>query len=174
MSHFFRILLITASVLGVAACALDGADPGAPAAGTEASDESVVSSADTAYPGWHSATASQTDSVTPAACTPLVSNGAACLSGLACLYQNANFSGMGVAVTRGCSIANLNSIPCPRCTKGTFNDQMTSWRNLSGVRYCWYYDANFSTTNVFHHMGNGDGINVAPADNDRASSLGPC
>jgi hypothetical protein len=72
----------------------------------------------------------------------------------------------------------LNGIPCSACTNGihgnngTFNDQMSSWQNASGRRYCWWFDD--GPSGEVHTMPTGQIINVLARENDRASAFGPC
>jgi len=104
--------------------------------------------------------------------------GGACPLNYACLYQNANRRGVGIGALIGFGFSNLHSVSCPTCTNGvhgndgTFNDQMTSWENQSGTRYCW--GVNASTHPTDHIMGDGDVTNVPANENDTASSFFPC
>jgi hypothetical protein len=88
------------------------------------------------------------------------------------MYQHANRGGVGWGIFRGFGLPDFRQLPCAACTQGNFSDDASSWHNNSGQQYCWYYDINFG--NVFHHMGNGDAINMSATDNDKASSLRPC
>ncbi|HEY0482878.1 MAG TPA: peptidase inhibitor family I36 protein [Kofleriaceae bacterium] len=105
---------------------------------------------------------------------PSDAGGATCPVGYACMYQHANRRGVAWGLASGFGIPDFRQLPCAFCSPTNFNDNATSWHNNSGVQYCWYYDINYSTKNIFHHMGNGDAINVSTADNDKASSLRPC
>ena len=102
---------------------------------------------------------------------------AACPSGFACLYQNINRGGFRVAVQSGIGLTNLN-IRCSTCTNGihgnngTFNDQMSSWENKSGRRYCWWFNA--GPSGEVHTMSSGSTVNVLARENDQASAFGPC
>jgi hypothetical protein len=102
----------------------------------------------------------------------------ACPSGFACLYQNGSEGGSAVRVQNGIGIGNLKGIACGSCTNGThgndgtFNDQMTSWVNVSGRQYCWWFNA--GNSGEVHVMLNGIKVNVATRENDQASSFGPC
>ena len=86
-----------------------------------------------------------------------------CPQNYVCLYQDINRGGAALAVLAG-HTANLDDFG--------FDNEASSWLNHSGRQYCWYYGLDFK--GVFHHMGNGDGSNMSPADNDQASSLRPC
>ena len=111
--------------------------------------------------------------LSPAACVVATNpNGGQCPSGFACLYQNSNRGGFGVGISAGCGISNLSSVGCPSCTRGNFNDQMSSWQNVSGQRYCWWFDA--GPSGEVHTMGNGVTQNVLARENDQASAFGPC
>lgn len=89
--------------------------------------------------------------------------GAACPSGFACVYQNANRTGASFGVPNGFG-ANLTGVSCSSCTNGThgndgtFNDQMTSWENESGREYCWWFNVNESGS--VRTMSNGFIVNV--------------
>jgi len=102
----------------------------------------------------------------------------ACPTGFACLFQNSNRGGFGYGLRSGFGNRNLLSVRCGSCTNGihgnngTFNDQMSSWENRSGRRYCWYFDV--GPSGETHPMANGQLINVLPRENDRASAFGPC
>jgi len=86
--------------------------------------------------------------------------------------------GLRVRPPSGFGNRNLLSIRCVSCrngihgNNGTFNDQMSSWENRSGRRYCWYF--NVGPAGERHTMPNGQVINVLPRENDRASAFGPC
>ncbi len=101
-----------------------------------------------------------------------------CPAGWACLYQNNHRSGVRLRIPSGVSIPNLRELRCRTCTngrpdsKGTFNDQMTSWENQSGRQYCWWFHAGYSGES--HKMPSGYIVNVLPRENDQASSIGPC
>ena len=109
------------------------------------------------------------------AIAPAATTSGPCPQGSVCLYQNGHQTGAGVFVTAGISIANLGTISCPACTNGvngsngTFNDQMSSWKNASNMNYCWFPNTNF--TGATHLMLAGS-QNTLPAEyNDHASSL---
>jgi hypothetical protein len=102
----------------------------------------------------------------------------ACPAGFACLYQNTNRGPFRVAVQSGIGIGNLKGVRCSTCTNGThgndgtFNDQMSSWENRSGRRYCWWFHA--GPSGEVHTMSNGLIVNVLSRENDQASAFGPC
>ena len=104
--------------------------------------------------------------------------GARCPNGYVCLYQNRDHQGFGLGIPRGYGLANLKAVPCTSCENGThgndgtFNDQMSSWVNHSGQRYCWY--VNRSEKKGKHTMPNGQFINVLPGENDLATTVEPC
>ncbi|GII63472.1 hypothetical protein Skr01_35570 [Sphaerisporangium krabiense] len=87
-----------------------------------------------------------------------------CPSGYVCLFRDYDYQGGGYGFASGSSIGFLGDIG--------FNDVMSSWANDSGIRYCWYVDANFEGDG--HEMKPGYRVNVLPQENDQASSLRPC
>jgi hypothetical protein len=108
-----------------------------------------------------------------AARTPDAAN-SSCPDGAICLYQNANYNG----ARTGCKVVirppdrNLD-LASETCGNGNFNNQMTSWKNRSGTRYCWWVDVG--------ERGNQHLMNphtwqpqVSSQANDRASAIGPC
>lgn len=175
MKLLSAILLITTSTL-LAACATDTTDDGEPA------DESASETAD--LTGWQPVEVDEAPSGTVfvAPMSPQTAEATtvlACPTGYACLFQNGNFRGEAVAVQSGIGIRNLRGIPCPGCTNGThgndatFNDQMTSWKNLTRRQYCWWFDAGPSGER--HVMrANWQVAQVLARENDRASAFGPC
>lgn len=112
--------------------------------------------------------------------------GTACPGGFVCLYQNSDRGGAFIAVPAGGFVNNFRTdTACPGCTNGihgndgTFNDQMSSWENRTGRRYCWYFNAGPegvlpAGTGEVHTMGTGVIQNVLARENDQASALGPC
>jgi|ERR1044071_1368001 hypothetical protein len=99
--------------------------------------------------------------------------GGSCPSGYTCLWRVSQFRGQIVASPRGCVIPNLRNVPCPSCSGGTFNDEMSSWSNRSGAQSCWWFDAGPSGTRIV--MPNGVAHNsTSPANNDQASAFGTC
>ncbi|WP_158562761.1 peptidase inhibitor family I36 protein [Marinitenerispora sediminis] len=87
-----------------------------------------------------------------------------CPSGYVCLFRDYNYQGGGYGFRAGTQIRFLGDIG--------FNDQMSSWANDSGQRYCWYFDADFR--GEVHDMRPGFRVNVTSWENDKASSLRPC
>ncbi|MEU9891384.1 peptidase inhibitor family I36 protein [Sphaerisporangium sp. NPDC051017] len=87
-----------------------------------------------------------------------------CPDGYVCLFRDNEFQGGGYGIASGHSVGFLGDIG--------FNDQMSSWANDSGRRYCWYVDANYAGDR--HVMENRYRVNVLPQENDQASSLRPC
>jgi hypothetical protein len=102
---------------------------------------------------------------------------ATCPSGSLCIFQNTDGGGARLSITLAAGVGiNLTGIPCGSCTNGThgndgtWNDQMSSWENASGVRYCWA--VNINGGGARHPMPAGGGIhNVLPSRNDEASSI---
>jgi len=178
MLRISHLLAFVITAVTVPACALDADDPAAtpseealaaaPPTFDIASLPAGVSWQVTPAEGQPAGTVFVTAPVTPAV---------ACPTGLACLYQNSN-RGPRLWGTNG-QFPNLLQQACPECTNGThgnngtFNDQMSSWENRSGRRYCWYVNANFILP--VHTMANGvPPQNVLPSENDTASSMRPC
>lgn len=102
----------------------------------------------------------------------------ACPAGNVCIYQNSGRSGIGFPIPKGYQALNLKLSKCSSCTNGThgndgtFNDQMSSWQNNSGIRYCWSFDSNRGGEH--HVMDNGYIVDVPARENDRASAVYPC
>jgi hypothetical protein len=118
----------------------------------------------TAPPGWTIASVAGMPAGAVLVASNVVPFALICPSGFVCLYQDANLSGNAVAFngTLGVGSSFL----------GSFNDKMTSWENISGRQYCWWFDLNF--TGEVHTMPSGFQVNVLPRENDKASSVGPC
>lgn len=163
----FQRFSILAICVTLGACTMDADEPPA-----EAEDLAALTSA-----GWTPVAA--TDAA-PLGSVITSATALACPAQFVCVYQNGNRGVRAFAFRAGFGTPDFRTFSCPECTNGThgndgtFNDQMSSWENRSGVQYCWYYDINFSTKNIFHHMGNGDIHNAVGDENDRASSLQPC
>jgi hypothetical protein len=102
----------------------------------------------------------------------------ACPSGFLCVYQNGSRNGAAFGILAGDTFSNLKGMSCPQCTNGqygndgTFNDQMSSWQNNSGVHYCWYWDSGYH--GEVHEMKNGYIVTLPARENDRPSSIRPC
>lgn len=186
MRQFIQLLVLAGSIVATSACAVDPVKPADPA---DPADSTELDSADLTMAGWtvidgataplEAATAPLDGAAAASVVVIFTSTGASCPSGFVCLYQNSNHGGAGWGISSGGGFANLKGEPCGQCTNGihgndgTFNDQMSSWQNHSGRRYCWYFDASFSGEH--HPMVSGAGTqNVFPRENDRASSLRPC
>jgi hypothetical protein len=176
MQRIIHALIVVCLVTAVTACALGGQD------GQSTQSDELAQPTDAAVEAVRSQLGS---AVTPASqvgvdgCTIFFFDPPiACPSGSVCLYQNNQFGGEQVIVPNGCSISNLRDIPCPGCTNGTlgndgtFNDQMSSWKNFSGRAYCYFFFTNFQGTSV--GMGNGQSHGaVLAANQDRATSIAP-
>jgi hypothetical protein len=113
----------------------------------------------------------------PGAVVAEIPPSATCPSGTLCIFQNSNGKGARLSISLPAGVGiNLTSIPCGSCTNGThgndgtWNDQMSSWENVSGVRYCWA--VNINGGGARHPMRTGVGLqNVLPSRNDEASSI---
>ncbi|MFF7182940.1 peptidase inhibitor family I36 protein [Streptomyces sp. NPDC008121] len=83
-----------------------------------------------------------------------------------CFYREINFLGGGIAVRAGFDLNNLGG------SLG-IDDQMSSWRNMSTERYCWYPDPNFA--GIARVMRPESDVSAVAADeNDLASSVSSC
>jgi Peptidase inhibitor family I36 len=173
-------LAMVALVSSVPACAIEPAT-----AASEASKPAiwVVQGAETAASpstptGWASVQAAGAPAGAVIFRQDVGVNAPPCPTGFACLFQNSNRGGFGYGLRSGVGNRNLLSVSCSSCTNGihgnngTFNDQMSSWENRSGRRYCWYFDV--GPSGETHPMANGQLINVLARENDRASAFGPC
>ncbi|GAB3885952.1 hypothetical protein ACFQ1S_02625 [Kibdelosporangium lantanae] len=104
-----------------------------------------------------------------------------CFSGEVCIYQDGNWIGWELAFPAGSYSYHLGlEYACPGChsthhpdSDGTWSDQLSSWKNFSGIRYCWSFDS--GGTGETHFMNNGDAVaQVTGHENDEATSLFPC
>jgi len=101
---------------------------------------------------------------------------------LVCLFQNGNGGGSIDAFDAGflesVGVWNLTNDACGSCNNGihgnhgTWNDEMSSWGNDTGVTFCWW--VNIGAGGAGHLMRSlGATIqNVLPSENDQASSVG--
>jgi len=191
-SAIHGLAIATLSVI-VPACAMDPDTTEEPASLEAGSALWAAPDADDAAPaalpaGWTSASAedasdpaviiTSTSGAVASGTSDAVANATSCPAGYVCLFQNSNRGGYGYGVRSGYGTRNLLSVRCPSCTNGihgndgTFNDQMTSWENRSGRRYCWWFDV--GPGGERHPMNNGLRVNVLARENDQASALGPC
>ncbi|QWF77877.1 peptidase inhibitor family I36 protein [Amycolatopsis sp. CA-230715] len=107
-----------------------------------------------------------------------------CDPGFVCLHQDRDSDGNAYNFREPyTSQSNFATLPCDTCqnsskhpeSNGTFNDQMSSWRNNSGRRYCWYFDAGHRGENhPMDHFGPTAAVNLTDHESDEASSLQPC
>jgi len=103
-----------------------------------------------------------------------------CPSGFVCLYEHGNWGGWQFQVQGSISVNYLGPFSCPGCisshhpaSNGSWDDQMSSWKNFSGWHYCWAFDTN--GTGERHDMPNGVAVNQVTAhENDEATSLVTC
>jgi len=85
-----------------------------------------------------------------------------CTAGYTCLYEHVNYGGRRLEWQDPGLLVNLADYD--------FNDQMSSWRNLSGDAAIWYVDAD--GLGLAHCMPAGASDPwVGSSDNDQASSL---
>lgn len=92
-------------------------------------------------------------------------NPASCANGLVCLYQNANFGGAEILLGAGESESDLRDFG--------FNDQMSSWCNLTDQPVCYYFNINLGGTRVIMNPQTCHAT-VLSQNNDKASSVGGC
>ncbi len=175
ISSLIAIVVVASAAQG---CALDGSEP------ASASEEAALTASEapaldlTALPaGW------RVMKGTPPGITALelpagpVGRSATCPNGTVCLFQDENRGGAGIAFALPAnSFINLTDFACPSCNNGlhgndgTWNDQMTSWENASGVQYCWTFD--IDAVGEVHFMSPGVSLqNVFERENDEASGI---
>jgi hypothetical protein len=99
--------------------------------------------------------------------------GGECPLGYTCLWQDNDFKGEIVGVSRGCFIPDLTKIPCALCDNATFNDQMSSWHNHTNLQSCWWFDIHRSGARIVMPAGEWRD-HTSPGNNDQASSFGTC
>ncbi|GAA1716765.1 hypothetical protein GCM10009765_76740 [Fodinicola feengrottensis] len=182
MSRFLRLLFaLTVAAIVVtggqsAASASDGAVSGRLPATVDAQLQLLKRSATTVE--YRRATAS--DRNIAGGYATLLERGSArpnenCSAFYLCLFADANGGGLEVIIPQGVSVPYLGNT----CVGGVcydMNDRLTSWENVSAWTYCWYYDANYTGQQRFMDYFGFNIRNVAPEDNDQASSvqaLGP-
>ncbi|MFD1044565.1 peptidase inhibitor family I36 protein [Kibdelosporangium lantanae] len=110
---------------------------------------------------------------------PSTSGSAPCFQGEVCIYQDANWQGWAYAIGAS-GVDELGRSACPGCqsshhpaSNGTWNDQMTSWKNLSSRRFCWTFDS--YGLGETHFMEAGWTVpQVTDHENDEASSVLLC
>ncbi|MFF1628373.1 peptidase inhibitor family I36 protein [Streptomyces sp. NPDC058272] len=88
-----------------------------------------------------------------------------CPANYICIYEDVGYDGGGYGVHSGNELNDFRGIG--------FNDQMSSWINSTGQRYCWYPDINFSGIGQAMNDGYANSA-VLPEHNDLASSLERC
>lgn len=88
-----------------------------------------------------------------------------CPNGWVCLYRDRDGGGPSYFLEGGDRIQVL----------GSFNDRMSSWRNASGRRYCWYTDRDYKGYELpMPAYGADRVVNLTASENDTASSIRPC
>jgi Peptidase inhibitor family I36 len=60
-----------------------------------------------------------------------------------CLFQHRDAQGVIKYFQYTQGYGNFTYLICVSCGEGDFNDDMSSWVNNSGVKFCWYFDTNF-------------------------------
>jgi hypothetical protein len=171
-----RIATLSTVVLAstvMQACVPQGDDPsyGSTEPALEASDQPAFD-VTTLPPG-----SRVLDGTPPGAVVAEIPPDASCPNGTLCIFQNIDGRGARLVISLQAGGAiNLTDWSCESCTNGihgndgTWNDQMSSWENASGVRYCWAVD--IKGGGARHPMPPGGGLqNVLPSRNDEASSI---
>lgn len=180
----------------VTACATDPApDESSPDVSTRAASATTVSAddvspADTAPPADLDDVESDVIALDASALVPAAGTspdacqgsyrpaGGPCIKGYTCLWQDQGFQGERVIVRGNCGV-NLTKVHCPVCTNGThgndgsFNDQMSSWRNSTSATTCWWFDTFARGKQTTMSAGAAHG-STSPDNNDEASSFGSC
>ena len=102
-----------------------------------------------------------------------------CPRGYVCLFRDRDTQGWEhFQLSARSSYGDLRMAPCYICKNGDWNDDMSSWVNNSGIRYCWYFDSYFRGSGsrgprpMPYQFGRI--VNVTSFENDQASSIGPC
>lgn len=103
-----------------------------------------------------------------------------CPSGYVCLFEHGNWGGHVFQVQGSISVYRLGAFSCAGCvsshhpaSNGSWDDQMSSWKNFSGWHYCWAFDPD--GTGERHDMPNGIAVSqVTGHENDEATSLVTC
>jgi Peptidase inhibitor family I36 len=103
-----------------------------------------------------------------------------CPMGYVCLFEHSDARGTMVKFTANQNASDLSRYLCPvsHCWHGgaNFNDDMSSWVNNSGVKFCWYFDKNYQP----YYGSRGPRpmppeayrvVNLTSFENDQASSL---
>lgn len=97
--------------------------------------------------------------------------GSNCPSGWVCLYSGPNATGTGWALQSAHADSNLGISP----EINSFNDQMVSWKNNSGIQYCWFKNDRYGGGRFpMPSYGNGRVVNLQVLELRTASSLAPC
>ena len=158
LARIVSLCIVTSSGTVVTACALDrDADPTADALGD------AIAPAAPAAP----------DGDPPGPADWKLINASACPLGFVCLYQNADGSGMMLALAGGVSIANMATISCPGCPGGTFDNQTSALNNRTGRQYCWYDNPLFLPPG--HSIASNAVVILPPGPADNTlSSIRPC
>lgn len=175
MRELFWTIGAVSCALAFAACAVD------PAAADPADQETRSTTASLAVAATPSPGADATGDAVAATpgvtgCTWLAFSGGPCDPGFTCMWKNADLGGERVEVPGGCFIPDLRVVRCPSCTSGNFNDQASSWQNISGGQSCWWFNINPpGPHNPPVVMPNGDThLTMSPGNNDQASAFGSC
>jgi hypothetical protein len=101
-----------------------------------------------------------------------------------CLFQNPNANAVrgaylafqySVPATQLEDLANVSCPPDTGCSNNDLNDDMSSFTNGAPIQWCWMPDAHWQgTPRTIPPTGVDNYINVAPADDNQASSLAMC
>ncbi|WP_163505339.1 peptidase inhibitor family I36 protein [Fodinicola acaciae] len=107
-----------------------------------------------------------------------------CTINYICLFQNPNANAVRgaylafqyqVPATQLEDLANVSCPPDTGCSNNDLNDDMSSFTNASPIQWCWMPDAHWQgTPRTMPPTGADHFINVAPADDNQASSAASC
>jgi len=176
MKSRFAMIASGLFAMTIAACATDApstADD--PAASDDADPTEALADDPTPPTGWTAADVAGEPDAAPGdillgddSTAPVI----ACPPGHVCFYSDPGFRG-------SCSFAILVSAAVPdfrtlRCLGGgSFDNKLSSWKNPTGRRYCWYADPFFRGR---RHVMNPHtaAARLPPGSDNTASSAGPC
>lgn len=109
--------------------------------------------------------------------------GGPCGKGHVCLWTHKDCTGRALRILsrKYNRVSFLGNLECPEkhnCTNkngkydGTWNDQMSSWKNASASVWHWYYHKNFGKPSFrMENHGTDRCVNLTREENDNASSL---
>ena len=104
-----------------------------------------------------------------AAFADLAPTRATCSAGLVCLYENANYGGREVSFS-ACDVNGDGVCDWVNLILFTFNDQMSSWKNMKTVDAKWSFNAGGGGTQRCMNS-NSQNPQLSGANNDKASAV---